>query len=80
MLESHDKSHIIHKTIIVKFCRNLKCSLTDYYVVMNDEGQKEADLQIQKTIEKISKQAEKQVIDEATEKVQLLSRIPEYQK
>lgn len=68
------------KRSLENFAEILKCSLTDYYVVMNDEGQKEADLHIQKTIEKISKQAEKQIIDEATEKVQLLSRIPEYQK
>ena len=65
---------------IPSIVETLKRSLTDYYAVMNDEGQKEADLQIQKIIEKVSKQAEKQVIDEATEKVQLLSRIQEYQK
>ena len=62
------------------FAETLKQSLAEYYEAMNDEGQKEADLQIQKTIEKVTKQAENQAIDEATEKVQLLSRIPEYKK
>ena len=62
------------------FAETLKQSLAKYYEAMNDEGQKEADLQIQKTIEKVTKQAENQAIDEATEKVQLLSRIPEYKK
>ena len=68
------------KQTLETFAETLKESLAEYYAAMNDEGQKEADVQIQKTIEKISKQAENQVIDEATEKVQLLSRIPEYRK
>lgn len=68
------------KQSLESFAETLKQSLAEYYEVMNDEGQKEADLQIQKTIEKVTKQAENQAIDEATEKVQLLSRIPEYKK
>ncbi len=68
------------KQSLESFAETLKQSLAEYYEAMNDEGQKEADLQIQKTIEKVTKQAENQAIDEATEKVQLLSRIPEYKK
>ena len=58
----------------------LKQSFSQYYAVLNEAGQKEADIQIEKVIEKVSKQAEAQIRDEAENQIKLLTRIPEYQK
>lgn len=63
-----------------KFGETLKQSLSQYYAVLNEAGQKEADMQIEKAIEKVSKQAETQIRDEAENQIKLLTRIPEYQK
>lgn len=51
---------------------SLKKSFSQYYALLNDEGQKEADIQIQRAIERVTEQAENQI--------KLLTRIPEYQK
>ena len=63
-----------------KFGATLKQSFSQYYAVLNEAGQKEADMQIEKAIEKVSKQAETQIRDEAENQIKLLTRIPEYQK
>lgn len=62
------------------FGKSLKKSFSQYYALLNDEGQKEADIQIQRSIEKVTKQAENQAKEEAENQIKLLTRIPEYQK
>lgn len=62
------------------FSERLKESLSSYYSLLNDDGKKEADRQIQETLEKIIAQATNQATDEIMTKIQLISRIPEYQK
>lgn len=62
------------------FPERLKESLSSYYSLLNDDGKKEADRQIQETLEKIIAQATNQATDELMTKIQLISRIPEYQK
>lgn len=62
------------------FSEKIKESLSSYYALMNDDGKKEADRQIQETLERIIAQAANQATDETMAKVQLISRIPEYQK
>ena len=60
--------------------KSIKASFDKYYAVLNDEGQKEADAQIQTAVEKATKQAESQAREEAENQIKLLTRIPEYQK
>lgn len=62
------------------FSERLKESLSSYYLLLNDDGKKEADRQIQETLEKTIAQATNQATDETMAKIQLISRIPEYQK
>ena len=62
------------------FPERLKESLSSYYSLLNDDGKKEADRQIQETLEKIIAQATNQATDELMTNIQLISRIPEYQK
>lgn len=62
------------------FGESLKKSFSQYYALLNDEGQKEADIQIKRTIERVTEQAENQVKEEAENQIKLLTRIPEYQK
>lgn len=58
----------------------LKKSFSQYYALLNDEGQKEADIQIKRAIERVTEQAENQAKEEAENQIKLLTRIPEYQK
>lgn len=62
------------------FGESLKKSFSQYYALLNDEGKKEADIQIQRAIERVTEQAENQAKEEAENQIKLLTRIPEYQK
>ena len=62
------------------FGESLKKSFSQYYALLNDEGQKEADIQIKRAIKRVTEQAENQAKEEAENQIKLLTRIPEYQK
>ncbi len=62
------------------FGESLKKSFSQYYALLNDEGRKEADIQIQRAIKRVTEQAENQAKEEAENQIKLLTRIPEYQK
>lgn len=62
------------------FGESLKKSFSQYYALLNDEGRKEADIQIKRAIERVTEQAENQAKEEAENQIKLLTRIPEYQK
>ena len=79
------KEHILKalssiRQTLESFGESLKKSFSQYYALLNDEGQKEADIQIQKAIERATERAENQAKEDAENQIKLLTRIPEYQK
>ena len=62
------------------FGESLKKSFSQYYALLNDKGQREADIQMQRAIERVTERAENQIKEEVENQIKLLTRIPEYQK
>ena len=64
------------KQSLETFVETIKNNYSQYYELLNDAGKTEADKQINKVLERATEQAKTQI----TEQIEMLSKIPEYQK